>query len=105
MTDGRRRIIAFIAAKLVSDKSSTSIYDYQDSKYTSVSGSVNAERVNVYDYERRCYISGNFSGTKFSLYDYGDSSYVDLKQHQKINLKDMIMEQALILSVQLIIGM
>jgi hypothetical protein len=79
MTEARRKIIAFISIKLISGSRKNTIYDYQISKYSSIGGKLDFDKVHVFDYDRSCYISGRFNGRKFSLYDYGDGSYIDLE--------------------------
>ncbi|ACU61822.1 hypothetical protein [Chitinophaga pinensis] len=83
MTNERRKIIAFIAARLLTDKKSGSVYDFQTSKFTFVSGEINDKKVNVYDHDRHCYLSGTSSGKQFSLYDFGDNNYTNLELKSK----------------------
>lgn len=79
MTDPRRKIIAFIAARLLTTKKSGAVYDFQSSSFTHVSGDITEKKVNVYDHDRGCHLGGNLSGKQFSLYDFGDSSHINLE--------------------------
>lgn len=74
MDPNTRACIAYVAAKLVSGKGASSVYDYSRSRYISISGSVDASRVAVYDYDRGCHFSGSTTG----LYDYGRSAHVSI---------------------------
>ncbi len=75
-----RRDIAYIAGRLVSEKQAGSVHDYETGKWTNMSGEVSQDNVNVYDYDRKNYISGTKkSETKLSLYDYGTSNFIDLE--------------------------
>jgi hypothetical protein len=83
MKDHTRRGIAYITGCIISDERSSTVYDYAFSKYFSFGGSTSNGQVDIYDYARSCYISGNSSGsTTFSLYHYGNSHHISL------NLKD-----------------
>ena len=79
MTDPRRKIIAFIAARLLTTNKSGSVYDFQSSGFTHVSGDITDNKINVYDHDRGCHVGGNLSGKQFSLYDFGDSSHINLE--------------------------
>ncbi|CAN5784335.1 hypothetical protein BH18ACI4_BH18ACI4_19640 [soil metagenome] len=76
-----RADIAYIAARIISASSSTSIYDYSRNKYVQFSGPVSTKHVNVFDYDESCYVTGNGNGSKLSLFHYGNSNFIDLKIH------------------------
>lgn len=75
MTDDRRKTIAFICGMHFAEVTHTNIYDYTRASYFFLDYSVNGQEISVYDYERKCYVSGRFS----SLYDYGVSRYMDFR--------------------------
>ena len=75
MIDNTRACIALIAVGLISGKKASSVYDYTQSKHISISGNVDVNSVNIYDYDRRCHVSGNPG----NLYDYGNSAHIQLK--------------------------
>lgn len=79
MNKHTRRVVAYIAARIISGKTASSIYDYELSKYFNISGEVNDVNVNVYDYDQSCYVSGSRSSGEYSLYHYGNRKYIDLK--------------------------
>lgn len=82
MKAGLRRSIAYIAQRVVSGANLSAIYDYDSGSYYQFSGEATATRVNVYDYDRGCFIGGNPP----SLYDYGEGSFIELKVNgQRIN--------------------
>ena len=73
MKSNSRACIAYIAACL-NGSSGSHVYDYSQSKFISISGTVNSSSVNVYDYDRGCFISGS----PRSLYDYGNGAHIQL---------------------------
>lgn len=79
MKSNTRACIACIAGCIILNKKSLSVYDYSQRKYVNISGNVDNQCVNIYDYEQMCHISGNSNGVGFSLYHYGDSHHIDIK--------------------------
>lgn len=75
MKSGLRRSIAYIAQRVVNGVDLSAIYDYEGGSYYQFSGDVSTASVNVYDYERGCFIGGDLP----SLYDYGDGSFIEFK--------------------------
>jgi len=77
-----RACITYIAGRLITGKSSSSVYDFGQAKYINFGGSLDLQRVNVYDYDQGCHISGYFSGkvngNSISFYDYGESTYFSI---------------------------
>ena len=78
MKNHTRRAIAIIAASVINKQQYSSVYDYIDSKYHSISCDISSGNVNAYDYELKCYITGNVNSDRFSLYHYGNSKQVEL---------------------------
>ena len=74
MHPNTRACIAYVAGKLISGSGSSSVYDYSRSRHISISGSVDASHVGVYDHDRGCH----FSGSLPNLYDYGRSAHISL---------------------------
>ncbi|MDR6886853.1 MULTISPECIES: hypothetical protein [Variovorax] len=76
MHPNARALVAGVAVRIVAGGGSVgAVYDYSQSKYIQISGSVNAGSVSVYDHDRGCH----FSGAGGSLYDYGRGAYVSLQ--------------------------
>lgn len=69
-----RRSVAYIGGRIISGRSSSSIYDYSVGRYTNMSGRVADGRVAVYDYDQKNHISGSYS----SLYHYGNNAFISL---------------------------
>jgi hypothetical protein len=68
-----RSTIAYIAARLISGHD-----DYARSKYVSFTGSVDITNVNLFDYERDCYLTGRLAGGSGNLFDYGAGQYLQI---------------------------
>ena len=75
MEDSIRACIALIAAGVVKNRLSDSVYDYAQSKHVSISGRISGKNVEVYDYDRKCHVSGTLP----DLYDYGRKRHVSLE--------------------------
>jgi hypothetical protein len=75
MNPNTRACVAYVAGKLISGSSSTSVYDHARSRHIRFSGSVAGSHVRIYDHDRGCH----FSATLPNLYDYGRSAHVSLK--------------------------
>ena len=75
MTADTRRAIAYIAARAISGKSSSTLYDFDASNYFHFSGRVSASDAKVYDYSTSSHIGGRLR----SLYHFGHSSHIQLK--------------------------
>lgn len=75
----KRRIIAFIAAKLISGKEINKIFDRSSSKYAQIFGDVTPTKINVYENERNQLITGSGDIRGISLYDFATAKFIDLK--------------------------
>jgi hypothetical protein len=47
-----RAAVAYIAGRLITGKIANSVFDYGQSKYISIAGTVSTARVQVFDYEQ-----------------------------------------------------
>ena len=79
MKDGTRRAIAYIVGRLLIDGDATAIFDDGGHGYANFSGDVDANRVDVYDYDRGCYIEGDRGSNGLSLFDYGTLECIELQ--------------------------
>lgn len=86
-----RYAVAYIAARVISEEQSTSIYDCWQQRRMTISGAVENGQIRIYDAERGTHISGSYSsfyhegersqisltvnGNHFSGYDYGSSTH------------------------------
>ena len=77
MNSNSRACIAYVAASLCGAHASY-VYDYSQSKYINMSGSVDSNNVHIYDYDRGCYVSGSLN----NLYDYGNRAYIELSMRK-----------------------
>lgn len=75
MKVGLRRGIAYLAQRVISEKDLSAIYDYDSGSYYQFSGDVSRARVNIYDYDRSCFLGGDPP----SLYDYGEGNFFEFK--------------------------
>ncbi len=73
MKSDSRACVAYIAAGLCGATSSY-IYDYSKMTYRSINGNVDTNNINIFDYDRSCYVSG----PPGNLYDYGNNAYINL---------------------------
>jgi len=73
MQNSKRRAVAYIVGRYISKRDSGAIYDYNAGTHFSFSGSIDSS-VNVYDYSRSNYLSGDIS----SLYDYSTGQYINV---------------------------
>lgn len=82
MKENTRACIAYIAGCLISNKSVSSIYDQTQSKHFNINGTVSLEMVNIYDYDRGCYITGGGGGVEINLLDHGNGKPLNITFHK-----------------------
>jgi hypothetical protein len=70
-----RASIAYIAARTLTGRNVSSIYDFENAQYFSITGEVSNVRVNIYDYSSNCFIIGNWTGKSGQFYHYGNLNY------------------------------
>jgi hypothetical protein len=78
MNANSRAAIAYIAGRLLTGYHSKAVFDYSQSKYLNIRGTVAPGIVQVFDYEDGAHISGSGNGTTFSLFHYGEGSHISL---------------------------
>ena len=74
MNKNTRACVAYIAAGLSGLSKVTSLYDHAESKPLNVTGAVTVEKIEVYDFDRSCHVSGSLE----NLYDYGNSAHIQI---------------------------
>lgn len=82
MNKDTRAAAAYIVLRLATNSREGSIYDYGERKHINIDGDVSPTNINVYDYNARCYVSGDGINGKYNLYHYGN------KKHLKLNIKN-----------------
>lgn len=75
----KRRIIAYVAGKLISGKEIDQLFDQSNSSYIVIAGEVTLTKINVYDMERNELITGSGDAKGISLYDFATAKFIDLK--------------------------
>lgn len=80
MKQYQRAALALAVLKIENNITKSSVYDFSESKYCNISGSVNPQEIKLYDYDRKAYFQGRFTGSEYSLYDYGHSEFISLKR-------------------------
>ena len=70
MDSNTRSTIAYIAGKIISNTTSTSLYDSKQRKYIEFSGTIDKATINIYNFDVKNYYSGNYSGDHYSIYSY-----------------------------------
>jgi hypothetical protein len=79
----KRRIIAFVAGKLISGKQINKLFDRSNSKYAEILGEVTPTQINVYETERNELITGSGDAKGISLYDFTTAKFIDLKINEE----------------------
>lgn len=79
MKDNTRRIVAFIAGKLIGDSEAWSIYDCEQVRTCRFSGTVSPGQILIYDPEAHCRISGYGEEGCYSIYHHGNRQYIEFK--------------------------
>ena len=74
MNKDSKACIAYIAARAISGKLTTSVYDEERAAHINISGTVSATHAQVFDHIRGCHIQGHL----MNLYDYGVGAHIKL---------------------------
>lgn len=74
-----RASVAYVAARLSDGRNASSAYDFDRGRYVQLTGTVTDGNVNVYDFDRACFISGSGNSGNVTLYDFGTSAHVNLQ--------------------------
>jgi hypothetical protein len=74
-----RAAVAYISGRRISSEESSSVFDYSQGKHIFMSGKVEIGKVEVFDFDSNCHISGNSSGSSYNLFHFGDSHHIQLK--------------------------
>ena len=74
MNPNTRACVAYITAGLSGLVKVTSLYDHTETKPLNVTGVVAAGKIDVYDFDRSCHVSGSLE----NLYDYGNKAHIQI---------------------------
>ncbi|CAB1213262.1 hypothetical protein [Acinetobacter bouvetii] len=80
MKQYQRAALALVVAKLEFGNHKSNIYDYEESDYPQISGTVNQHEAKLFDHHRSVIVEGKNTGREFNLYDYGHNEFISLKK-------------------------
>jgi hypothetical protein len=75
----KRRIVAYVIGRIISQKESHTIFDYDSSSYSNIEGDVKTSKIDVFDSEQKRLLSGDMSEDNLSLFDYLSGKFVEIK--------------------------
>ncbi len=67
-----RACVAYIAAGMCGLSKTTALYDHGQARAVSATGPVSAGKIDVYDFDRSCHVSGSLE----NLYDHGNGAHI-----------------------------
>ncbi len=76
-----RACVAYVAARLVSGQDASEIFDQSSATSMRISGTVQADRIDVLDHQRGCQFAGSGDGKTFDLVDHGSAGGVELTMY------------------------
>jgi hypothetical protein len=76
---GTRRTVAYVVARLINGRSSSSVYDFARQSDTPMSVTISDAAVRVYDHGRQAHLSGSRHGDTYKLYDHVQKAQVSLE--------------------------
>lgn len=79
MDPKKRRMMAYIAGRLILNKEANAVYDHATKAWVNAAGTCKRDKIEVFDYERKCYWVGVIKDGRMSIYDNGSKKFVDLK--------------------------
>jgi hypothetical protein len=85
MKDHTRRAVAYIAGRLATDKYSSSLHDHSVSKDFTFEGSISPTSVSIFDYQKKCKITGPGDAGSYTLLHHGNYKEVILKFEMATN--------------------
>ena len=75
----KRRIVAFVAGKLISGREVNKLFDQSNSKYAEICGDITLSKIYLYENERNEPMLGSGDAKGISLYDFTTAKFIDLK--------------------------
>lgn len=79
MKNNTRAAVAYIAGRIILEVKVSTVYYHSRTKLINIDGEIDGRKVDVFDYDAGCYISGNYRNRKYDLYHFGENHYIDLK--------------------------
>ena len=79
MDSKKRRMVAYIAGRLILNKESTAVYDHSTKKWFNAAGACKRDKIEVFDYDCQCYMVGVIQNGRMSIFDNGSQKFVELK--------------------------
>ena len=79
MDPKKRRMMAYIVGRLILEKEANAVYDHAAKAYFNAAGTCRKDKIEVYDYDRKCYWVGVIAPNRLSIYDNGSKKFVELK--------------------------
>ncbi|HZO99508.1 MAG TPA: hypothetical protein VFD30_04370 [Terriglobia bacterium] len=79
MTIEKRRIVAYLAGRIISARKPSGVYDQTSGTWTEVGAMDAPNHLSLYDYARACIISVVGSPDNLYLYDCGSGRHIQLK--------------------------
>lgn len=74
----KRRIVAFVAGKLISGKDINKLFDQSNFKYAEMFGDITLAKLFLYEKGRNNLILGNGDNKGISLYDFTTGKFIDM---------------------------
>ena len=74
-----RAAIVYIAARMILDREAKIVYDVFKGKRYYFTGQVSADRVHIWDYDERCFLSGELRNGQFAVWHHRNRQFVDLR--------------------------
>jgi DNA relaxase NicK len=78
VNDHTKRVVAYIAGRIIGNNDVTTVYDEHHAKYFSFAGDVEPSLA-IYDYEQKCFINGSKNQNVISLYHFGNKNNINLE--------------------------
>lgn len=79
MNQNLRACIAYVVGRGISGRQFSRVYDYSQSKRITMSGSITADHIDIYDEAQKHHLQGDGNGSRYDLRYNGDRQPVTLE--------------------------
>ena len=79
MTPEKRRVVAYLTARIISNKNPRGVYDRRTSSWTALSTVVTPNHLSVYDHDRASMVAVHGPPSDLYVYDCGSGRHIQLK--------------------------